>query len=171
VLGTREARQVGANLGDQHIGGARADTGDGLEQRGRVPLGVGDQACFQLSVQTRDGRVQGVQMGKLLTRAAKPWWASRRPTTACASASRLARSFPRASSAKAWLCVCLAHSRRRCRISRAAEAAHIGSDGGELAVGVFAYRLQSVGQPGALGREATRWRWAGEAMKLARNRP
>jgi hypothetical protein len=84
----------------------RPTPGDGLEQRGRVPLGVGGQTRFQLSVQTRDGRVQVVQRGKLLTRAAKPWWASRRPTTACASASRLARSFPRANSAKAWLCAC-----------------------------------------------------------------
>jgi hypothetical protein len=94
-------------------------------------------------------------VGELLARAGKMWWTSNRPTTAWASASRLARSFRRAHTARAWLSVSPLSS--RCKISRAAEAAHVGDDGGELAIGILQHGLQPVGEPRPLGREATRW--------------
>jgi hypothetical protein len=99
VLGTRKARQIRADLGDQHFSGAPADTGDGLEQGDGLVLS--GQALGEFGVDARDGRVQVLQVGELLARAAKMWWTSRRPTTAWASASRLARSFPCANSANA----------------------------------------------------------------------
>jgi hypothetical protein len=80
-------------LSDQHLRSALADAGDGPEQRDGLVLS--GQARCQLGVHARDGRIQGVQMSELLARAGNTWWASSRPTTAWASASRLARSFPR----------------------------------------------------------------------------
>jgi hypothetical protein len=80
MLGRGEAREVGANRGDQHFGGAPGDPRDGRAP-GNGLLLSGSARCAR-GVQTRDGRVQVVQMGALLTRAGKTWWASRRPTTA-----------------------------------------------------------------------------------------
>ncbi len=66
---TGEARPVGADLGDEHLGGALGDTRDALEQRDRVPLG--GQALCECGVQTRASRIQVLQVGELLARAGK----------------------------------------------------------------------------------------------------
>jgi hypothetical protein len=138
VLGAGEAREIRANLGDEHLGGAPGDAGDGLQERHGLLLS--GQARCELGIQTHNSRIQGVQVGELLTRTEKTWCACSRPTTAWASASRLARSLPRASSASA--CASVSPSSSRCRISRAQEAAHLGDDRGQLDVGVFQHRLQ-----------------------------
>ena len=65
MLGAGEAREVCADLGDEHFGGAPGDTGDGLHE-GKSLL-LSRQACCELSVQTRTGGIQIVEVGELLT--------------------------------------------------------------------------------------------------------
>ena len=65
MLGAGEAREVRADLGDQHFGGAPGDTRDGLHERHGLLLS--GQARCKFSVQTRNGGIQIVQMGELLT--------------------------------------------------------------------------------------------------------
>jgi hypothetical protein len=135
VLSALEAREVGANLGHEHLRRAAGDTGDGLEERDGLVLS--GSARFKLGVHTRTGRIQVLEVGQLLARAGKMWWASTRPTTAWASASRLALSLW-ARQLGHCLCIGLAvsPSSSRCSISRAQEPAHVGDDGSELDVGV-----------------------------------
>ena len=65
MLGAGEARHVSADLGNEHLGGAPSDTGDGLEQRDRLSLS--DQALFELGIEARDRGVQVLEVSELLT--------------------------------------------------------------------------------------------------------
>jgi len=65
VLGRGEAREVGADRGDEHFGGAPGDAGDGLQERDGLVLS--GQARFELGIQTHNSSIQVLKVGELLT--------------------------------------------------------------------------------------------------------
>ena len=69
MLGQREAREVGADLGDERFSSAPGHTGNGLHERHGLLLS--GQPLFEVGAHPRDGRIQVLQMGELLTRAGK----------------------------------------------------------------------------------------------------
>ncbi|HEV2459428.1 MAG TPA: hypothetical protein VGS80_13805, partial [Ktedonobacterales bacterium] len=56
LLSRGEAREIGADLGNEHLRRAAANTGDGLQERNGLLLN--GQARCELGVHPRDGRIQ-----------------------------------------------------------------------------------------------------------------
>jgi hypothetical protein len=112
------------------------------------------QARVQLGVHARNRRVEVLQVGKLLTQPEDV--VGLQPTN-----DRLCERLPLGPQLPA------RQLSQRPRVGLAAEQAlqdlpgrepaHVGDDCGQLAVGVLKDRLQPIGQPRSLGREATRW--------------
>jgi hypothetical protein len=69
MLGRGKAREIRADLGDEHFGGSLRHTGDGLQEcDGFLIRG---ETRGEFSIHPRNGGIQVLQMGELLTRTGK----------------------------------------------------------------------------------------------------
>ena len=143
-----KTRHVGADLGDDDLGGARCDAGDRAEQ---LNAGRPERAELRPRSRPRAARSarRGSPGGRGSRRSRSAWWASKRPSSASRSAGIFARSRPLASSASTLRVGRAGDERVEHRAPGHAE--DVGGDAVELDAGVLERLVQPVGLALALG--------------------
>src|SRR6266536_1294656 len=99
VRGRGELAHVPTGLGQDNLGGAPVDPGDGLQQLQDRGVQGGDAAISALS---RSMVASAASMRASISPTSSPWWGPKRPTRASWSWGSLARRRPLASSARSW---------------------------------------------------------------------
>lgn len=145
VLGIREAAQIGPELGEQHLGGARAAARHRVEQRDRrqiLPQARGDRGAdplHRLLQVVEMAQVLGEQEGVVVGEAPHDRAGQFRPLGPQAAARQIGESGRVGRPGE-----------QRLQDGARRDAAYVGHDRRQLDIGVLEHRLEAVGQARAL---------------------